>query len=122
MSKLIKVSKELVKKKDELDKERIRTEELEKMMKVEKQVSITTNVKIDMTTKIELDNLIKLLESNNAFENDLLEKPPENPNNEKIKGWLDRIKDTIDTSEKIGEGIKTLAPFIGYLIVKFGMI
>lgn len=118
--KLKKVSMELIKKKDELAKEKTKTEELEKMMNAEKQINISTIIKIDITTKNELNNLIQILDSNNAFDDGLIERPPKNPTFKKISEWLNKIKDTIETSTKIKEGIKTLLPFITYLIGKFG--
>jgi len=120
LEKLRTVTKKLKEKEEELDKEKAKVEELEKVIKSEKQLTVITNVNIDITTQNEMNNLIHILENNNAFESGVIERPPKESTIEKFLSWLEKLKNIIETSEKIGEGIKALLPFILYLIKKLG--
>ena len=64
--------------------------------------------------------MVSLLETENAFKDGLLEKPTDITTKEKLKNWLKTSKETIETSKTVSEGIKSLLPFIIYLITKLG--
>ncbi len=114
--KLKNVAKRLIEAEEELKKEKVKTTVLTEALKEKQKIEITTNVSI----KSEVSGLIRILEANEAFENNLLEKPPEKPSQKNIKGWLERIKSTIETSNKIGDGIQTLLPLVTYLLGQMG--
>ena len=118
--KLQRVAAQLKEAKTELMKERTTREALERTNR--QPVSITTNVttNLEITIQSEVQNLINLLESQNAFQEGLLEKPVDISTKDKLKGWLEKVKGTIETTSTIGEGIKALLPYIVYLIGKVG--
>ncbi|MDD3421067.1 MAG: hypothetical protein PHS47_02045 [Methanocellales archaeon] len=75
--------------KTELIKEKADREVLER---TRQNISITTNVTTNMevTIQIEVRNLINILESQNAFQEGLLEKPSDISTNDKLKNGLKR--------------------------------
>lgn len=99
-------------------KERAAREALERTKN--QYISITTSVtmNVELTIQNEFKKLISLLEAENAFKEGLLEKPSDVSTKDKLKGWLEKAKSTIETTRTISEGIKSLLPYILYLIAK----
>ena len=120
--KLKRVRKKLIQEQEEAKKYKAQLKELEKMMKEDKKIKISAEIKIDIKTQNEINNLVNLLQSNDAFDNGIINNPPKDINNKSIFDWLNKIKETIETSEKISTGIKSLLPFITYLIGKIGTV
>lgn len=79
---------------------------------------VNTNIELDIKT--EVSSLIQLLEGENAFKDNLLEKPSDISTKEKMKNWLENIKETIETSTSIGNNIKSFLPLIIQLLGKLG--
>lgn len=116
--KYIKAVRELRETTEELDKERSARQSLEKMLKPEINITTNVNTTIDINIKNELDILILLLEADGAFNNDLLEKPADISDKEKLLSWLKDVEQFISTSDKISKGLSTLLPLVGHLIDK----
>jgi len=117
--KLRNVAEKLRKTEKDLGEERAAREALERSGLA---VSVTTqvNTNIDLNIQTQVSRLIQLLEAEDAFKDNLLEKPSDILTKEKMKNWLKNIKETIETSTSIGNNIKSLLPFIIHLLGKFG--
>ena len=61
-----------------------------------------------------------MLAAQDAFKNSLLEKPSDISTKEKLKNWLEKAKETIETSTTISEGVRALVPFISHLLGQVG--
>jgi hypothetical protein len=78
---------------------------------------IRTTVEVNIETQI--NGLVSLLKAQlpEGFERYNLPEPPKGETRlTKIKGWLTDLKDTIDKSKDIAEGVKSLLPYIILLI------
>jgi len=107
----------LHKKNEELNKEKSAREALER---IHKNISINVDITatIDINIRTEVNNLINLLDAENAFKDGQLEKPSDLSTKDNLKKWLKGIKETIESSETISNGIKALLPFISHLLMK----
>jgi len=117
--KLLRVSKKLREKEEELSKERAAREALERTA-TQNNISVVTNVNanINVTIQKEINNLISLLEAENAFDDGILKKPSDVSTKEKIIEWLSYAKKVIDESNAVKDGVKVLLPLITHLIGK----
>jgi len=78
---------------------------------------VRTTVEVNLETQI--NGLVSLLKAQlpEGFEKYNLPEPPKGDAKlTKIKGWLTDLKDTIDKSKGIAEGVKALLPYIALLI------
>ncbi|TAJ43634.1 hypothetical protein [Methanofollis fontis] len=70
----------------------------------------------DSNTQQKLDAIMSVLESESVFEKGIMPMPPQEPTLEKVKAWLRGIKETIDTTQTLSEGVKAALPLIQLLL------
>lgn len=118
--KLRNVAEKLRKTEKDLGEERAARQALERSGKPSVSVITQVNTNIEVNIQTQVSSLIQLLEAENAFKDNLLEKPSDISTKEKMKNWLENIKETIETSTSIGNNIKSFLPLIIQLLGKLG--
>ena len=105
-------------KNEELTKEKSARKALEQ---AHNNISVTANINttIDINITNEVNTLIHFLDGENAFKDGQLEKPSDFSTNDDLIKWLEGIREVIETSKTIGNGIKSLSPFILHILMKF---
>lgn len=120
--KLKNVREKLKETEKKLAEERAAREALEKATESNTNISITNkiNIIVDVDTNLqnEINGLISILESENAFKEGLIEEPRDISTKERLMSWLKSLKEAIEASTTISEGIKATLPLIVHLISK----
>ncbi|MBP2030535.1 putative nucleic acid-binding protein [Methanohalophilus levihalophilus] len=75
----------------------------------------TTNIILDPAVPPAITSLISFLDQENAFKDEIIEKPSKNLDLDSAKKWIDTVKSTIETSSKITGGIRALLPYVVHL-------
>lgn len=107
---LKKVAAELVATRTDLERESAARKALERVLLRPISVNISAQLSVDVRNDLEL--LVALMDQQGAFKEGNLPRP-DLTTKEKVIGWLRTIKETIETSKEISEGMKALLPLIG---------
>lgn len=120
--------------KEKSDEEKVRliaslkraTSELEKrtaeveVLKTAIHRPIVISIDIDVAIENKIENIISILETEGAFNEGIIEQPPQHITKENAIKWLSYVRETIQSMQTIKEGIASLLPYINFILTQLG--
>ena len=114
--KLARVGERLKTTEQELQKERAGREALEKVLVLDRTINIQIKLDIDIKIQQKIESVIKLMELENLFDQNIIPKPPQFTNKERLKEWLNDAKQILETSKAVTDGARAIIPLLAGII------